>query len=99
MPVTPQKEAGWRTLPPVSVPRAAGARRAATAAALPPLEPPGTRPTSQGVAVGPWAECPVEGPTAYPAPSVLPSTTRPAVSRRATAVAVEGAMKFAHILE
>ena len=37
----PQSEAGWRTEPPVSVPIAHGAVPAATAAALPPLEPPG----------------------------------------------------------
>ena len=41
--VMPQSAAGTRMDPPVSVPRAAGARRAATAAALPPLEPPGMR--------------------------------------------------------
>ena len=41
MPVTPQKEAGWRIEPPVSVPVAAGATRAATTAALPPEAPPG----------------------------------------------------------
>ena len=38
MPVMPQKRAGWRIEPPVSVPVAAGARRAATAAAEPPDE-------------------------------------------------------------
>jgi hypothetical protein len=41
MPVMPQKLAGWRIEPPVSVPVAAGSRRAATAAAEPPDEPPG----------------------------------------------------------
>ena len=35
--------AGWRIDPPVSVPRASGTSRAATAAADPPDEPPGTR--------------------------------------------------------
>ena len=39
----PQKLAGWRIEPPVSVPVAASAARAATAAAEPPDEPPGTR--------------------------------------------------------
>jgi hypothetical protein len=39
--------------PPVSVPVAAGARRAATQAALPPEEPPGTRAVSQGFFTGP----------------------------------------------
>ena len=42
--------AGWRIDPPVSVPLAAGARRAATAAAEPPEEPPGTRAGIPGVA-------------------------------------------------
>ena len=41
MPTMPQKAAGWRIEPPVSVPVAAGAARAATAAADPPDEPPG----------------------------------------------------------
>ena len=53
MPVTPHKEAGWRMEPPVSVPVAAGARRAATAHADPPEEPPGTRSRSQGLRTGP----------------------------------------------
>ena len=44
---------GWRIEPPVSVPVAAGASRAATAAADPPEEPPGTRAVSQGLRVGP----------------------------------------------
>jgi hypothetical protein len=48
MPVMPQNEAGWRIEPPVSVPVAAGASRAATATALPPEEPPGMRLLSQG---------------------------------------------------
>jgi hypothetical protein len=42
-PVRLHSAAGWRIEPPVSVPVAAGARRAATAAAEPPDEPPGTR--------------------------------------------------------
>ncbi len=49
----PHSEAGWRMLPPVSVPIATGAWNAATAAAEPPLEPPGTRVRSHGLAVGP----------------------------------------------
>ena len=39
----PQKLAGWRIEPPVSVPIAASAACAATAAAEPPDEPPGTK--------------------------------------------------------
>ena len=53
MPVTPVKLAGWRIEPPVSVPVAAGTSCAATAAAEPPDEPPGTRVASQGLRTGP----------------------------------------------
>ena len=49
----PVKAAGWRIEPPVSVPVAAGTSRAATAAAEPPEEPPGTRFGSQGLRTGP----------------------------------------------
>ena len=43
MPTIPHSDAGWRIEPPVSEPSAKGAKPAATAAAEPPLEPPGTR--------------------------------------------------------
>ena len=46
----PESAAGWRIEPPVSVPVAAGARRAATAAAEPPELPPGTRVAVPGIA-------------------------------------------------
>ena len=42
--------------PPVSVPRASGTTRLATAAADPPLDPPVMRIRSHGLAVGPHAE-------------------------------------------
>ena len=42
MPAMPQKLAGWRIEPPVSVAVAPSASRAATAAAEPPDDPPGT---------------------------------------------------------
>ena len=45
----PHSAAGWRIEPPVSVPVAAGAMRAATAAAEPPDEPPGTARVIPGV--------------------------------------------------
>ena len=48
-----QSAAGWRIEPPVSVPVAAGTRRAATAAAEPPEDPPGTRVGSHGLRTGP----------------------------------------------
>ena len=47
----PHRLAGWRIEPPVSVPSASGASPAATAAAEPPLEPPGMRSRSQGLRV------------------------------------------------
>src|SRR3954464_14288043 len=53
MPTIPHSDAGWRIEPPVSVPIAQGARPAATAAAEPPLEPPGTRSVSHGLPPGP----------------------------------------------
>ena len=43
MPTVPVSAAGWRIEPPVSVAVAPAQRRAATAAAEPPDEPPGTR--------------------------------------------------------
>jgi hypothetical protein len=49
----PQRAAGCRTDPPVSVPSAHQPSPAATAAAEPPEEPPGTRPVSHGLRVGP----------------------------------------------
>ena len=53
MPTIPHSAAGWRMEPPVSVPIAIGAWYAATAAAEPPLLPPGTRSRAHGLAVGP----------------------------------------------
>ena len=53
MPTIPHSAAGWRIEPPVSVPIAHGAVPAATAAAEPPEEPPGTRARSHGFSVGP----------------------------------------------
>ena len=49
----PVSAAGWRIDPPVSVPRAIGTPRAATVAAEPPDEPPGTRSRSHGLLVAP----------------------------------------------
>ncbi|KOU16235.1 hypothetical protein ADK49_18665 [Streptomyces sp. WM6349] len=50
-PTTPFRAAGTRIDPPVSVPSANVAARAATATADPPLDPPATRPRSQALAV------------------------------------------------
>jgi hypothetical protein len=52
MPTRPQTEAGMRIEPAPSLPCAAGASPAATAAAAPPLEPPAERDGSHGVRAG-----------------------------------------------
>src|SRR4029077_19019990 len=75
-------DAGWRIEPPVSVPVAAGSRRAATAAADPPDEPPGTRLSSQGWRVTCQAEFSVLEPIANSSQLSLPRVTVPASARR-----------------
>src|SRR5580693_126407 len=87
MPGTPQQAPGCRIEPPVSVPNAATAKPAATAAAEPPLEPPGTRSRATGFRTGPYAEFSLELPMANSSQLVLPRITAPAFSKRATAVA------------
>ena len=89
-PTIPQSEAGWRIEPPVSVPIDQGAVPAATAAAEPPEEPPGTRSGSHGFRTGPKPEFSVDEPIANSSWLVLPSTGAPAARSRATAVAVYG---------
>ena len=87
MPTTPHRAAGCRIEPPVSEPSASGTNPAATAAAEPPEDPPGTRLTSWGLRVGPVAEVSVEEPMANSSMFVLPTTTAPAARRRDTTVA------------
>ena len=86
----PQKAPGCRIDPPVSVPSETTARPAATAAAEPPLEPPGTRSSATGFRTGPYAEFSFELPMANSSQLVLPRMTAPASSRRSTAVASYG---------
>src|SRR3954468_6949908 len=69
---------------------ASGAKPAATAAALPPLDPPGTRVVSWGLRVGPNAEFSVELPMANSSRLVFPTMTAPAAARRCTTVASYG---------
>src|SRR5436853_4781286 len=83
--------------PPVSEPSATGAKPAATAAALPPLEPPGTRVGSCGLRVGPNAEFSVEEPMANSSRLVLPTTTAPAAANRETVVASYGGCQCSRI--
>src|SRR5207248_10461663 len=85
-PTTPVSEAGCRTDPPVSVPRAHTTSPAATAAALPPLEPPGTVSRSHGLCTGPNAEFSLEEPIANSSQLALPTRTAPAPESRVHAV-------------
>src|SRR5574341_889333 len=84
-PTTPHSDAGWRTEPPVSVPMAHTACPAATAAALPPLEPPGTMSSSHGLWTGPNAEFSLDEPMANSSQFVLPSRTEPSAWSRSHA--------------
>ena len=71
----------------MSEPRPSGAKPAATAAAEPPLLPPGTLPGSRGLRVGPKAEFSVELPMANSSMFVLPSAIAPARRSASTTVA------------
>ena len=66
----------------MSLPRASAAKPAATAAALPPDDPPGTRLRSRGLRVGPKAEFSVDEPMANSSMLVLPMKTAPAAASR-----------------
>src|SRR4029077_18108364 len=89
-PTTPLHAPGWRIEPPVSEPSAPGTSRAATAAALPPEEPPGMRLRSQGLRVGWNALFSVEEPIANSSRLVLATKTAPACRSGPTAVASPG---------
>ena len=87
MPTTPQKLPGWRMEPPVSEPSETVVIPAATQAAEPPEEPPGTRSRSQGFMVLPKYEVSVEEPNANSSMFVLPMGMPPALIAFATHVA------------
>src|SRR5216684_630834 len=93
----PQKAAGWRIDPPVSDPSASGVRRAATAAADPPLDPPGVRSSAHGFRAGPNAEFSFDDPIANSSQLVFPTTTAPAASSRDTTVASYGGTKVSRM--
>src|SRR5580704_2962913 len=99
MPTVPVNEAGWRIEPPVSLPRAQGTSLAATAAALPPDEPPGVRVVSQGLSAGPKALFSVDEPIANSSMFVLPITTASAARRRSMTAASYGGTYPARIFE
>src|SRR5437016_6299474 len=85
--------------PPVSEPSVATAVPAATAAAEPPLEPPGTRDRSRGLCTGPYAEFSFDEPMANSSQFNLPRMMAPAASSRATAVQSYGGTKLPMIFE
>src|SRR5689334_3252488 len=89
-PTIPQNEAGCRTDPPVSDPSATTAVPCATAAADPPLDPPGTRSGATGFRTGPNAEFSFDDPIANSSQFVLPRITPPAASSFWMAVASYG---------
>ena len=80
-----------RIEPPPSLPWAAGARPAATAAAAPPLDPPGVRVVSHGLRHGPFSSDSVTAVIPSSGVFVFPITTKPAsFSRRTTAASKPG---------
>src|SRR5262249_29128000 len=95
----PQNAAGWRIEPPVSVPVANGTMPAATAAAEPPDEPPGTRDASHGLRAGPKKLFSFDEPIANSSMFVLPIDTAPASARRSTTVASYGGTKLSSMRE
>ena len=82
----PHRAAGCLIEPPVSEPSAQGAMPAATAAAEPPPEPPGTRSGSHGFRDGPNAEFSVDEPIANSSVLVFPSSRSPRPLQRAATV-------------
>ena len=83
-PMTEQKLAGLRKLPPRSLPVASQTWPAASAAAEPPDEPPGVRAPFHGFCVCPKTSLKVCDPAPSSGVLALATTTAPLVSRRST---------------
>src|SRR5215211_2065928 len=96
-PTTPQNPAGWRIDPPVSEPKLTAAKPAATAAAGPPLLPPGTRSELHGFLTGLYAEFSFDEPIANSSVLAFPKNTAPCRRRRRTTVASYGGRKPSRI--
>ena len=77
-PTSPQHDAGMRMLPPPSEALANGIIPAATAAAAPPLDPPGVRSSAHGLRVGPQATGCAVGRLPISELFVRPAMTSPA---------------------
>ena len=83
-PKSPQQADGIRIEPPPSPPSPNATSPAATAAAVPPLEPPGDLRVSHGLRVMPCATDSVNGHCPNSGMFVLPTTTAPAARSRRT---------------
>src|SRR5688572_31983808 len=81
-PTTLQKAAGFRRLPPVSLPSAMGTIPVASATAAPPLLPPHVLPVSYGFFVAPKIVLNVCDPAPNSGVFVLPNVTAPAARMR-----------------
>src|SRR3989454_12712568 len=95
-PPTPQPGAGRRIAPPVSPPNATDAIPAATAAPLPPLDPPGVIPSRHGFCVGGKIVFDVPIDAASSGRFVLPRIAIPAARARATGTASPSAIRSRH---
>src|SRR5579862_1346111 len=98
----PDSAAGWRIDPPVSVPVAPMQRFAATAAAEPPDDPPGTTVRlefrgRQGLVTGSNQQFSFDEPMANSSMLVLPSNTAPAFHRFCVTVDSYGGTKFSRM--
>src|SRR5215208_7041383 len=78
--VTPHHCAGVRNEPPTSPPRPSADIPVATATASPPPDPPGLRPGSHRLRVGPWRSLSVWSRRLKSGAFVRPTTTAPAAS-------------------
>ena len=85
-PTVPQRAAGMRTEPPVSLPSAIGTRPAPTATPDPLLDPPGAWGVAcHGLCGVPWSWLMPTPPKANCTVCVLPTSTMPAAASRRTA--------------
>ena len=98
-PKTPQNAAGIRIDPPVSLATASGTIPAATAAAEPPLEPPGIRPRCHGLLVEPRVACWVVMPQPNSWARVVADNHSPARRSDATTAASAGARRSARTFD
>src|ERR1700694_2118846 len=95
-PTTPQQDAGMRIEPPMSVPMATVAIPAATAAALPPLDPPGVMPARHGLLVAGKIALVVPTAAASSGRLVLPRMAAPAARARGTAAVASSGTRSRH---